>query len=450
MQKKLTRFELLMTSIGIVVGAGVVTATGLAIGQTGRSAWISYLLAVIVGLLLAVPDMFNCSIMIIDGGYYTTTRLYCGTTVAATSTLAGILNFFGNGMMSLAAGAYISSLLPSLNGRIIAGIVLTVLFLINLWGVKAVGRFQAIASPVMMTGLGIFIVAGLFQMKYNPFSFSDPGFFKNGLDGVLSACALLCFSTQGVMAAFFFSKHSENPKKDVPWCMVITALFILVLYTLIAMVAGNVLPVDEVAGKPLTAVAFTILPHWLAILFVVFGPIMAIVTTINGGWTAFYKSFSACAKEGILPKFIAKENKNGIPYIILLTQYAFAMFPIVSGLSIQAVMNALVLVTALMNLFVRVGLFRMPTMFKEEWKKSRLHVPNIVYYLFCTIAVLLDLFLAWQSIINLQSSLVILNFAVLIVAFIYCYVRIKAGKVSPRSLSYSLKDHWEEDTSLKQ
>ena len=260
---------------------------------------------------------------------------------------------------------------------------------------------------------------------------------------------LLCFSTQGTVTALFYNRQAQNPKRDVPWAILLTTVFIFILYCGVALVDGNVLPVADVAGLPLTAVAQAIMPRWLAVLFVIFGPIMCLVTTVNGGWASFYRPIAACAKEGVIPPVLGKENKNGMPIIILTVQYIFAMIPIVTGLSIGTIMNSLVLLTALLGIFGRIGAFRMPKLFPEAWRKSHLHVPDPVYYVICLIALAANIFLAWQSIKTLALPLIILNFAVLIGAFIYCHFRIKAGKVTPRSITYTLYDHFEDDPELQ-
>ncbi len=448
--KKLNRWELFTTNIGTVVGSGVVTATGLAVAQTGNSAWIAYGLAVIIGFLLAIPTIFGSSVMIVDGGTYTTNRLYCGPLVAGAASIAGVLNFFGNGMMSLALGSYINSLIPAVNYRIVAAIMLTLLFVLNFKGVKTMAKVQAILSPIMFCGLGIFIIFGLFNLSSNPFAFTKPGFFLNGADGLMTGCMLLCFSTQGTVTALFYNRQSENPKKDVPWAILMTTLGIFILYVLVALVDGNVLPVDQVAGKPLTDVAYATMPRVLAVLFVVFGPIMCLITTVNGGWASFYRPIAAASKEGLLPAVIGKETKEGIPWIVLCCQYVAGMFPIVSGLSIGSIMNSLVLATSLLGIVGRIGAFRMPTLFPEQWKKSHLHVPDAVYYLCCTLALIANLFLTWRSIKSLQLGLVIFNFAVIIVCFIWCYFRMKTGKVSSRSITYTFYDHWEDDPQFQE
>lgn len=61
-KKKLSLFSLVCIATGNVIGAGIITTTGLAIAQTGRSVWIAYGLAVIFGLLWIMPAVVFASI----------------------------------------------------------------------------------------------------------------------------------------------------------------------------------------------------------------------------------------------------------------------------------------------------------------------------------------------------------------------------------------------------
>jgi len=59
---KLSLFSLVCIAAGNVIGVGIITTTGLAIAQTGRSVWISYGLAVLIGFLWLLPGCFFASI----------------------------------------------------------------------------------------------------------------------------------------------------------------------------------------------------------------------------------------------------------------------------------------------------------------------------------------------------------------------------------------------------
>lgn len=438
--KKLSRTELLLTNIGIVVGSGVVTTTGLAIAKTGRSVYIAYAIAIVFGLIQAIPTVFNYSIMSTEGGNYTLARIYGGPLIAGANGLTNVLNFFGNGAMSLALGAYINSVLPSVNSRIAAAVLFTFFTLVNLRSTKLMAKVSSFLSIAMFVGLGAFVVFGLTHLSANPFDFGTPDFFLGGAGGVFAAANMLAFSTQSIVMASYYSSLSENPKKDVPWVILASAAVIAVIYISVSLVAGNVLPVADVAGKPLTAVAKAVMPNILAIAFVILGPFMCLSSTINGGFATQYRPLVACAKEGLLPMAVAKENSNGIPYRIVITQYICGMLPILIGTSISTLFNQMMLSLSLAGIFLRVCMIKMPKQFPEQWAKSHLHVPNSIYYLFCILAVGVNLFFIVRSIMSLPVFWVCLNFGILILSFVWAYIRMKQGKVSPRSITYSFGD----------
>ena len=66
----LGKSELLALGIGQVIGAGVITLVGQAVGLTGRSAWLAYAIAVIIGFIMVIPYVFLSSAFIVKGGAY--------------------------------------------------------------------------------------------------------------------------------------------------------------------------------------------------------------------------------------------------------------------------------------------------------------------------------------------------------------------------------------------
>ena len=66
----LGKWDLLALSIGYVIGAGVVTMVGQAIGLTGRSAWLAYLVAILLGTFINIPYLFLTGTACFSGGPY--------------------------------------------------------------------------------------------------------------------------------------------------------------------------------------------------------------------------------------------------------------------------------------------------------------------------------------------------------------------------------------------
>ena len=63
-------WDLAFMGLGSVVGAGIVTYVGIAISWTGRSAWIAYALAILLGFLANLPLILMSSAARIKGGNY--------------------------------------------------------------------------------------------------------------------------------------------------------------------------------------------------------------------------------------------------------------------------------------------------------------------------------------------------------------------------------------------
>ena len=66
----------------------------------------------------------------------------------------------------------------------------------------------------------------------------------------------------------------------------------MIVYAGAALIDSAVLPLETVAGKPLTLVAHAVLPNALFYAFMFGGPIMALLTTINSSYGAMVGPFT--------------------------------------------------------------------------------------------------------------------------------------------------------------
>lgn len=67
---KLSRMDLFSMAIGQIIGVGIMTMTGIAIGFTGRSVPFAYILACILTVVSAVPQIFIGGTANFLGGQY--------------------------------------------------------------------------------------------------------------------------------------------------------------------------------------------------------------------------------------------------------------------------------------------------------------------------------------------------------------------------------------------
>ena len=75
--------ELTSLAAGQVIGAGVVTLVGQAIGVTGRSVWLAYATAILLGFCIIFPYIMLSSMIRVKGGNYTFVSTILATAGAA-------------------------------------------------------------------------------------------------------------------------------------------------------------------------------------------------------------------------------------------------------------------------------------------------------------------------------------------------------------------------------
>ncbi|MDO4296840.1 MAG: APC family permease, partial [bacterium] len=155
-QKKLTFKDLLFTGIGLTIGAGVVATVGPAIAVTGRSAWLAYMVAIAVGMLTVIPMAFFAATFRVRGGNYTCIRNCLGDNIGGVYVCISILMGLNFSTFAIASGGYINGILPMVNARLVAAIVLIAFWLLNMAGLNVFVKVQSIMSYVLLAALLVF------------------------------------------------------------------------------------------------------------------------------------------------------------------------------------------------------------------------------------------------------------------------------------------------------
>ena len=100
----LGKSELLALGVGQVIGAGVITLVGQAVGVTGRSAWLAYGIAVIIGFIMVIPYVFLSSTIIVKGGAYSVIKAMSGERLAGMYVVSYITQCLSLSLMGTSLG----------------------------------------------------------------------------------------------------------------------------------------------------------------------------------------------------------------------------------------------------------------------------------------------------------------------------------------------------------
>jgi len=284
--------------------------------------------------------------------------------------------------------------------------------------------------------MGMFAAFGV--GKVEPGFFGE-GFMTNGLVGLLQASALLTFATGGAMVIINLSGESKRPTRDIPAVLILSTIIVAILYAFLALVAAGVLPVEMVAGKPLTQVAETILPKPLFIFFMVGGAMFALVTTLNAQFAACSKPMLQASVDGWLPKqFAYIHPRFKTPMVWLTIFYFLGLIPIITGLKIAEVANIAIVILNIMKLVINFLLIRLPRVVPEAWEKSKFKTSKGVLYVVAFVSVICGAITIVLMISSSTPLIMALNGAMLLVSVVYCVLRQKSGKVR-MELSYELQ-----------
>jgi basic amino acid/polyamine antiporter, APA family len=428
LKRVLGRGDLMSIAVGQIIGAGIFALAGTAIGITGKSVNIAFMVAALLVVLMSLTQIVVSGTVRMRGGFYTAGALLVGKRFAGFYTIIFIITNVAIAMYALSFADYFLALVPGLNSTLIAAVVLTIFYLANLLGVKEAARVQNLMVLAMAVALTLFIVYGMPQIQ--PGYFSGEDFMPGGMMGIFTAAALLTFATGGANVIVNLGAEAKNPTKDIPFVIIVSTISVAIIYALMATVAAGVLPVSQVANQPLTVVALEILPYPLYVFFVVGGAMFALSTTLNAtlGWVT--KPVLQASIDGWLPKQLGAINDRfKTPHVLLTIFYFIGLLPIITGWDISGIASFALILNNVLWLIIALATVRLPKVLPDMWEKSKFKTSKTNLWILSLVATGSNVFQVYLLFRDLTTLLVIGNIVLFVLAILYAVWRDKSGKV---------------------
>ena len=435
--------DLMSIAVGQIIGAGVMVMSISALGMTGRSVNIAFMIAAVFTLFSTIPTVFVASVARFHGGVYSQYAVFVHPIFAGFMQYTGLLSSVGLGMFGLGLASYIGMLIPAIKDNQImwAVIFMLIFFALNWFGTAWMAKVQGFMFYFLVAALILFTVMGLPHANIGSYFgnelFGQP-LLGHGVSGLVEAASYLTYATGGATVILAFSGEAKNPTKDIPMVIIIATLSVAFLYGLLATVIGGVLPADEViAIGNLAPIADLIMPTPLYYFFIIGGAGFALGTTLNSSIATNFPPMLRAAKDGWFPGVLSKTNKHGVPYVWMFIRMTLNIAVVLSGFD-TGVLGKWTLVIGNVTSFVIIAsVGRIDKLFPEQWAKSPYHVSNPVKALLLGLAMCTQAIQTSMNLKGLSMGIIMLN-VVSMVCFggiaTYLY---KTGKVH-MSPSYEL------------
>lgn len=421
--------ELFLTAIGQIIGGGIMSLTGIAIARAGHAVPVAFLLSAVIVILITVPRVLLCGTVRMRGGEYTMIGLLAGEKFAGVFVWLHIAQNIAIAMYALSFADYFMAFLPSVDRKVIAIIVLTVFYLLNLFGIDKMAKVQNLIVGTMCVSLGLFCAFGLTKVHYGAFAPATL-FEHGGVSGMLSAAVLLIYATSGASAMMNLSAEAKDPVRDLPKAMISSTFVVAILYAIMGIVASGVLAIDTVANQSLAVVAKEILPAPLYVFFVVGGCMFALISTLNSQFAWATKPIMQACVDGWLPAGLgAVTKKYRTPYILLSILYVLGLVCILFNLDLDIIATITVIINQLMYILVNINIVRLPKILPAQWNKSKFKVSNGVLVTLSVVAVAMNIVNIWLVAHDYSLWVYAANIGCFVLAYIYAVIRMKSGKV---------------------
>ncbi len=420
--------ELMSTAVGQIIGAGIMSLMGIAIGMTGRSVPVAFVIAAFFSVISIIPLVIIAGTVRMRGGQYTMTALLAGKRFTGVFIVLFIASNVAISMYALSFADYFLALfMPPVGRKAVAVACLLLFYAINMLGVDKMAKAQNLIVVVMCVALAMLAVFGI--GKLDP-EYLSGDLLPGGYKGLMNAAALLTFATGGGFLVVNLSAEAKNATRDIPLTILVSTFGVAVLYAFLAVVAAGVLPVEQVAYKPLSLVAEAVLPRSLYVFFMVCGAMFALISTLNAQLAWATKPILQSCVDGWLPKGLAYLHPRYKTPMFLLTIFMIVgLIPIMTGLDIGSLGQMANIFVQLMFIIVNVTLFRLPRILPLEWGKSKFRVSSLWMWIFIVVSVAGGLLQIWLMSSDLDYSILYGMGALLVVAVAFSFWRYNSGKV---------------------
>ncbi|MGP5396963.1 APC family permease [Arthrobacter rhombi] len=313
------------TVVAGTLGAGLFVTLGTASTTTGPSVILGVAVTGIIALCIVTYYSWMGTIFSAAGGAYTyLSRTFNSRFLGFVVTWTKWLGYIAaDSVLAIGFGSYLNVFYPTVDPAVSGFVLLTVLFIVNLGGVKGYSVSQNAMFGLLVAAILVLVIPGVFSIdtaNYQPF-------FTGGAGAFVGSLVPLFYAFIGIEVAAQMGAEIKNPARNLPLAMLGGTFVLVVLFMLTAVVIYGVVGDYTIlanSDRPLVTAAQTFMGD-AAVIVVAIGGLLATATSVHAVMAAAIKIPYSWSWGEIFPRWFSMVNRRfGTPHWSLLTLYICA------------------------------------------------------------------------------------------------------------------------------
>ncbi|MDA0634107.1 amino acid permease [Nonomuraea sp. MCN248] len=336
-------WQLTLFSVGATLGTGIFVILGQAVPKAGPAVVLSFVLAAITALFSALSYAELAGTIPVAGSSYSYAYATLGELVAWVCGWCLMLEY----AVSVAAvavgwGEYVNAFLESLAGWALpdaitrspgqdGGVVnLTAILIVLLatW-VLLRGASESASANVVFVVVKVAVLLFFCAVAFTGFTAGNfSPFAPMGVAGITAAASQVFFSYIGFDAASTAGEEAKNPRRDLPWAIVLSLVIVTTIYVLVAVAAIGAMPWTdfdpEGTEASLSLIADLATGSTWAGLIISFGAVIAIASVVLTVMYGQTRILFAMSRDGLVPRVFERVSpRRQVPAANTLIVTAF-------------------------------------------------------------------------------------------------------------------------------
>ena len=330
--------ELIAIALGGMVGGGIFTILGISVSMIGALTPIAIIMGGVLAALAAYSYIKLGVYYKDEGATYSFYKKTFPNSPFAASLIGWWVIFGYISTLALYSYTFASYAISSFAfadsqwiRKLVAGAVIALFTLINVWSVKGMGKIEDL---MVYTKLVILVVISF--VLINNSHATIPTLLQNNdeitLLDIFIVASITFVAYEGFQLVINAVNEMEKPERNIPRAIYSAIFFAILIYFVIALGAILAIPFEDIIKNKeyaLASGAEKILGHWGTELVIV-GALLATGSAISGTVFGASRQMAVIAQDGYFPAILSK-RKNRIPVFAIVAMSSMAFLLILGG-----------------------------------------------------------------------------------------------------------------------